>query len=78
MKVIGLDEQTGFTKEKGCQHGQAALMAMLRKRSEHNNKDTWVLLIDLVKAFDTVNRDCLIFGGYPKKSFARPNNYKCF
>ncbi|GMI62527.1 hypothetical protein ScalyP_jg5732 [Parmales sp. scaly parma] len=34
-------------------------MAMLRKRSEHN-KDTWVLLIDLVKAFDTVNRDCLI------------------
>ena len=59
MKVIGLDEQTGFTKEKGCQHGQAALMAMLRKRSEHN-KDTWVLFIDLVKAFDTVNRDCLI------------------
>jgi len=59
MKEIGMDEQTGFSKEKGCQNGYAALSSILRRRAEHN-QSTWILFIDLVKAFDTVNRSHLM------------------
>ena len=55
----GLDEQNGFLNKKGCTDATFALKLALQSRKEFN-LDTWVVFVDLVKAFDTVNREMLM------------------
>ena len=54
----GLEEQCGFMPERGCPDAYSALKQALKKRKEHS-LDSWVLFIDLVKAFDTVPHSAL-------------------
>ena len=61
MKVyeeVGSEEQNGFRCDRGTIDGLFTLRMALCKRREHNI-DTWVLFIDLVKAFDSVNHEAL-------------------
>ena len=44
---------------RGCPGALFALKTALQKRKEHPT-NFWVLFVDLVKAFDTVNCDALI------------------
>ena len=59
LKQHGIDEQNGFLKKKGCLDASFALKLALQTRKEFN-LNTWVVFVDLVKAFDTVNRDMLM------------------
>ena len=52
------EPQCGFRPERGTTDASFSLKQALRKRREHG-KETWVLFIDLVKAFDRVPRDLL-------------------
>jgi hypothetical protein len=58
MKEEGLDEQSGFRANRGTIDGLFTTSTGLQKRKE-NKLDTWVLFVDLVKAFDTVPREAL-------------------
>jgi len=58
MLKVGLQEQTGFTKGRGYTDATAALKATLQQL-RNANRDSYVLFIDLVKAFDSVNREML-------------------
>jgi len=49
----GMEEQCGFLPGRGCPDAFFSLKMALKKRKEHN-LDSWVLFIDLIKAFDTV------------------------
>ena len=53
-----MEEQTGFMPSRGTIDGQFSLSILLQKRKEHR-LSTWVVFIDLVKAFDSVPRDGL-------------------
>ena len=55
----GLEEQCGFSAGRGCADGSFALRMALQKRREHG-LGTWALYVDLVKAFDTVDRGGMI------------------
>ena len=55
MEEEGMDEQAGFRALRGIIDGLFATSVGLQKRKEHN-LETWVLFVDLVKAFDTVPR----------------------
>jgi hypothetical protein len=50
--------QNGFRKLRGCVDSIFTLKQLIRKRAEHG-LETWLLLIDLVKAFDRVPRELL-------------------
>ena len=52
----GIDEQNGFLKIKRCLDATFLLKVALQTRMEFN-LNTWVVFVDLVKAFDTVNQD---------------------
>ena len=54
----GLEEQTGFRGNRGTIDGSFSTIIALSKRKEHNLA-TYALFVDLVKAFDTVNRTAL-------------------
>ncbi|MEL7343094.1 MAG: reverse transcriptase family protein, partial [Bacteroidota bacterium] len=56
MLKVGLPEQAGFTKGRSCADAIAALKIALEQQ-RNANKDTYVLFLDLVKAFDSVNRE---------------------
>jgi len=58
MKVVGIEEQNGFTPNKGCPDAIFSLTRALEKRAEHE-QGTWALFLDIVKAFDRVPRACL-------------------
>ena len=58
MEEEGMDEQAGFRALRGIIDGLFATSVGLQKRKEHN-LETWVLFVDLVKAFDTVPREAL-------------------
>lgn len=58
LKSVGMEEQCGFTPGKSTIDGAFSLLQALSKRKEHR-KDTFVVFIDLVKAFDTVPRPAL-------------------
>ena len=58
LKECGLEIQAGFTPDRGTTDSLFSLLLALQKRKEHN-LDTFVLFIDLVKAFDSVPRDAL-------------------
>jgi len=55
---IGLECQSGFSKLRGGSDARFSLKTGLQKRKEHG-LGSWVLFVDLVKAFDTVPRDML-------------------
>ena len=59
--VDHLDHETqcGFRGGRGCSDAIFTLKQLLRKRREHG-LETWVLFIDLVKAFDRVPREALL------------------
>ena len=50
--------QAGFRPERGTIDGPFAVMMGLRKRQE-NGLESYGVYVDLVKAFDTVNRKAL-------------------
>ena len=52
------DEQNGFRKERNCLDHIYLLHSILSNR-KMSKKDTFVCFVDVKKAFDTVDRDCL-------------------
>ena len=58
LEVEGLEEQCGFMRGRGCSDGSFSLKAALQKRREHN-LHSYVVFVDLVKAFDSVPRQGL-------------------
>ena len=58
LLTFGIEAQNGFMPSRGCTDGIFILKETLLKRSEHN-LDSWVIFIDLIKAFDSVPRDLL-------------------
>ena len=53
-----LEEQTGFTPKRSTVDGVFNLKMALMQRKEHE-LDSWVVFVDLVKAFDSINRKLL-------------------
>jgi hypothetical protein len=58
MQVIGLEAQCGFMPGKSTVDAIYTMRVSLQKRFRFQ-KDTWVLFVDFVKAFDTVPREML-------------------
>jgi hypothetical protein len=58
LKGFGIEEQAGSTPEKGCADATFTLKTALQTLREHG-QESWVLFVDLVKAYDTVNREML-------------------
>jgi hypothetical protein len=58
LDEIGREEQNGFSPSRGTVDGIYSTYMALLKRKEHN-QSTWVLFIDLIKAFDSVPREAL-------------------
>jgi hypothetical protein len=56
--VEGLEEQNGFRAKRGTVDGLFGLKLALHKRKEHG-LSSWVVYVDLVKAFDSVPRASL-------------------
>ena len=58
--TCGLDHesQNGFRGKRGCSDGIFTIRQLIAKRREHG-LESWVLFIDLVKAFDRVPRELL-------------------
>jgi len=52
------ESQCGFRPGRGCTDASFSLRMAIKKRREHG-LETWVLLLDLVKAFDRVPRTLL-------------------
>ena len=52
------ESQNGFRWHKGCLDSIFTLKQVIKKRAEHGI-DSWLLSIDLVKAFDRVPRKLL-------------------
>jgi hypothetical protein len=59
MQVIGLEAQCGFMPGKSTVDAIYTMRVSLQKRFRFQ-KDTWVLFVDFVKAFDTVPREMLL------------------
>ena len=59
LKEVGIEEQNGFMGGRGGSDGIFCIRQALKKRREHG-KESWVLFVDLVKAFDSVPRDVLL------------------
>ena len=68
----GLDHesQCGFRPQRGCTDAVFTLKLAMKKRREHG-QESWILFLDLVKAFDRVPRqmlwDVLLKLGVPQK-----------
>ena len=58
LEKIGLKEQDGFMKNRGCADATSTLKIMLQNL-QAIDQDTYVLYVDIVKAFDSVNREML-------------------
>ena len=58
LDEVGLEEQAGFMKARGCSDAATALKCALQKLKAAN-RHAFVLFVDLVKAFDSVNRTML-------------------
>jgi hypothetical protein len=54
LKGFGIEEQP----DKGCADATFTLKTALQTLREHD-QESWVLFVDLVKAYDTVNREML-------------------
>ena len=55
---IDHEPQCGFRRGRGCQDAIFTVKMAMKKRGEHS-VETWILFLDLVKAFDRVPRDLL-------------------
>jgi hypothetical protein len=68
LETEGLEEQCGFMRSRGTSDGGFVLKVALQKRREHG-LDTLALFVDLVKAFDSIDRhlmyDILLRFGAP-------------
>ena len=58
MESLDHETQCGFRRHRGCSDAIFSLQQLIAKRREHG-LETWVLFIDLVKAFDRVPRELL-------------------
>ena len=58
LRLHGLESQNGFLPKRGCSDASFALRRALQLRREVG-LDTYIVFIDLVKAFDSVPRDGL-------------------
>jgi hypothetical protein len=58
LKEVGIEAQNGFMGGRGCVDGSFCIRQALMKRKEHGLA-SWVLFVDLVKAFDSVPRGVL-------------------
>ena len=58
LLVHGMEAQNGFMGGRGTTDGIFLLYQALLKRREHQ-QDSWVLLIDLIKAFPGVSRELM-------------------
>jgi len=54
----GMEIQNGFMFGRGTPDGIASLLTAIRKRAE-GGRQTYALFVDLIKAFDTVSRECM-------------------
>jgi hypothetical protein len=54
-----MDEQSGFRPNRGTIYRLFTTSIGLQKRKEHN-LETWLLFVDLLKAFDTVPLEVLL------------------
>ena len=52
------EQQCGFRPGRGCSDAIFTVKMAMKKRREHS-KETWILFLDLVKAFDRVPRELL-------------------
>jgi hypothetical protein len=59
LKGFGVEEQAGSTPGKGCADATFTLKTALQTLREHGQESWGVLFVDLVKAYDTVNREML-------------------
>ena len=48
----------GSTPETGCPDGSFSIKTLLQMRKEID-KSTWVVFVDLIKAFDSINHELL-------------------
>ena len=58
LTTFGIDEQCGSLFGKGCADATFSLKLALQTLHEHN-QESFTLFVDLVKAYDTVNRELL-------------------
>jgi len=58
LSKVGVEYQNGFMRRRGCADGIFSLKMALLKRKEHG-LGTWALHVDLVKAFDSVDRSLM-------------------
>ena len=58
MESLDHESQCGFRRHRGCSDAIFTIQQLIAKRREHG-LETWVLFIDLVKAFDRVPRELL-------------------
>ena len=57
-KSLDYEPQCGFHPGRGCMDAIFTIKTAIKKRSEHG-LESWVLFLDLVKAFDGVPRELL-------------------
>ena len=78
LKEIGIEEQNGSQYNKGCEDATFTLKFALQILHQHNN-NAFVLFVDLVKAYNSVNRELLwkIFDifGVPQELITIIKNY---
>ena len=58
LTTFGIDEQCGSLFGKGCADATFSLKLALQALHEHN-QESFTLFVDLVKAYDTFNRELL-------------------
>ena len=58
VEQLDHEQQCGFRPNRGCVDAIFTIKSALRKRREHG-LESWVLFLDLVKAFDRVPRKLL-------------------
>ena len=70
LDLHGIKNQFGGMRNVGCADGQFVLKSLLHLRHQHN-LESYVMFIDLVKAYDTLNHEVLFdilekYGAHPK------------
>jgi hypothetical protein len=63
LEKHGLKEQAGFMKARGCADATSTLKITLQNL-QAANQDTYVLFVDIVKAFDSVLTEKECFGRF--------------